>query len=265
MEKNSIPEPPLFLIEIFRADEVFADYENEADLGPYPDPVSVLEILREKKFRIPLAVGIFANLAQISTGVHALWAYGPFIFGSVGIRPENSVFYFLVPVFFGSFLSFLFSETFGRRFIFLSGFFLSIISVFFLIIFLKLNENFQNQKIFSYFSFFFLIFYLIFFSFGPKSISVFLPAEIFPISAKTLGNSLAHFSFWIFSVISMIFVPIFHNFFGVFSLFIFFGISLGIFGFLYKFMPETKGRPIFLIVNQYRTGKLISLDDYGTF
>ncbi len=198
--------------------------------------------------------GFAGNAFNQLSGINALFYYAPRIFEMAGFDKSHS---YLQPVYIGAanlvftLLAMSMIDRFGRKTLLLIG------SVG-MILFLALTGSSlahisdDNGKLIFY-----LIGFIAFFAFSQGAVVWVFISEIFPNSVRSKGGSLGSFTHWIMAaLISWVFPSIasittkntatgvdIHT--GVVNAFYFFSIMMAIhFFFVWKVMPETKGRSL---------------------
>jgi MFS transporter, SP family, arabinose:H+ symporter len=198
--------------------------------------------LFSKKFSVPVTLVIlFAVFNQVS-GINAIIYYAPRIFEMTGLGKDSallsSVGLGLVNFIF-TMLAMNFIDRYGRRTLMLIG-------SFGLIVTLGLVATAFYSKTFSGYSVpIYLFCYIAFFAFSQGAVIWVFISEIFPNEVRAKGQALGSFTHWLMATLIAFTFPYITEQLGGGNSFMIFTVMMVLqLLFVWKFMPETKGRSL---------------------
>lgn len=247
-----IPESPRWLVLNNRDEEAMVIFAKTGE----PDAIKLVreehqlskggikEKLFTSKYRKPILYAVLLAMFNQLSGINAILYYAPRIFEMAGFDKADS---YLQPVYIGA-ANLLFTilamsviDRFGRKTLLLVG-------CIGLVVFLGLTaEAFSGSGNLGKNVLFYLLGYIAFFAFSQGAVLWVFVSEIFPNSVRSQGGALGSFTHWIMAaIISWTFPMIVEgspN--GGFYSFVFYAVMMLVaFIFIWKVMPETKGRSL---------------------
>jgi sugar porter (SP) family MFS transporter len=199
-------------------------------------------LLLTSKYKLPIFLAVsFAVFNQVS-GINAIIYYAPRIFEMTGLARSSSL---LSTVGIG-FVNFLFTlialqfiDRIGRKT-------LMVIGSFGLILTLGLVSNaFYTDNISGISVTVYLLFYIAFFAFSQGAVIWVFISEIFPNQVRAKGQTLGSTTHWLMAAIIAFSFPMLAEKIGGGHTFLFFTVMMIVqLFFVWKFMPETKGRSL---------------------
>jgi len=248
---RTIPESPRWLVLNGREGEALPIMQRVGESNTTKaiadikaSVASHTEKLFQSKYAKPIVFAVVLAMFNQLAGINAIIYYAPRIFSMAGLTGSSA---FLAPVFMGlaNFLFTLFAmnfiDRFGRRT-------LLIIGSLGMILFLALTAMaFRNPEAADKSVIIYLIGFIAFFAFSQGAVIWVFISEIFPNSVRSQGGSLGSFTHWIMAAIISWTFPIIveSSPMGGFYSFIFYCVMMVLhLIFVWKFLPETKGRSL---------------------
>jgi sugar porter (SP) family MFS transporter len=248
---RTIPESPRWLI-LNHEDEKAIPIMNR--IGEANTEQAIAEIrasvtdIRESLFKTkytkPIVFAVVLAMFNQLSGINAIIYYAPRIFEMAGFDQSNA---FLQPIYIGAanliftLLAMSMIDRFGRKR-------LLIIGSFGMILFLGLTAfAFKDPGVANPNVIWYLIGFIAFFAFSQGAVIWVFISEIFPNSVRSQGGSLGSFTHWIMAaIISWTFPVIVEGSdLGGYYSFIFYTVMMALhLVFVWKFLPETKGRSL---------------------
>lgn len=247
---RTIPESPRWLILAHREGEaipVLQKLLGQADVTAVivsikASVTDTAEKLFQKKYSKPILFAVVLAMFNQLSGINAIIYYAPRIFEMAGFDKAQS---YLQPVYIGAanlfftLLAMSFIDRFGRKKLLLIG---SVGMILFLGLTAMAFAGGANSNVIVY-----LIGFIAFFAFSQGAVIWVFISEIFPNSVRSQGGSLGSFTHWIMAaIISWTFPVIVEGSprGGMYS-FIFYSFMMFLhLLFVWKFLPETKGRSL---------------------
>jgi sugar porter (SP) family MFS transporter len=184
---------------------------------------------------------LFAFFNQVS-GINAIIYYAPRIFEMAGLGAHSSL---LSTVGIGlinfafTLLALNFIDKVGRRVLMLIGSF-GLIASLFLVAFTFYTERFSGMAIPIY-----MMVFIAFFAFSQGAVIWVFISEIFPNQVRAKGQTLGSSTHWVMAALVAFYFPYFAETFGGAITFSFFGTMMVLqLLFVWRFMPETKGKSL---------------------
>src|SRR6185503_5544471 len=247
-----IPESPRWLVLNNRDDEAQAVFTrtgepNAAALIREEHELSkggVKESLFNGKYNKPILYAVLLAMFNQLSGINAILYYAPRIFEMAGFSKSQA---YLQPVYIGAanlfftLLAMTMIDKFGRKTLLLVG-------AAGMIVFLGLTAYaFSPGGTMGTNVLIYLICFIAFFAFSQGAVIWVFISEIFPNSVRSQGGSLGSFTHWIMAaIISWIFPIIVENIpnGGTYSFVFYSGMMLLHLIFVWRWLPETKGRSL---------------------
>ena len=201
------------------------------------------ENLFSGKFRKPILYAVLLAMFNQLSGINAILYYAPRIFEMAGFSKEAS---FLQPVYIGganllfTFLGMSVIDKVGRKTLLMIG-------AIGMVVFLGLTAFAFNTTSANHYVIVYLIGFIAFFAMSQGAVIWVFISEIFPNSVRSQGSSLGSFTHWIMAAIIAWTFPIIVNGSpnGGFYSFVFFSCMVLVsLIFIWRVMPETKGRTL---------------------
>jgi MFS transporter, SP family, galactose:H+ symporter len=262
-----VPESPRWLISKGKTEQAAAiikRFENKQDVSA--DIQKIQASLQEQRggtrdlfrpmLRMALFVGIGLAIFQQITGINTVIYYAPTIFGFAGFQSSSAqilatVGVGIVNVGF-TFLAIKIIDKLGRRPLLLWGVFGQILGLFLLgICFL-----FTSSSVIGIISIASMAIYIASFAIGLGPVFWLLISEIYPLKVRGVAMSLASVANWTFNLIVAITFLTLVNLIGQSGTFFMYGgIAIISWLFIYRRVPETKGQTLEQIEEYWRSGK----------
>lgn len=256
-----VPDSPRWLVLKKRtpeAEEVLRKCGSSDVKAEINDIVESLRIelngVKEKfftrKYRIPIFAAVMVAVFNQLTGINAVMYYAPRIFEmaevsrniallqSVAIGFTNMIF---------TIIAMSVIDRYGRKTLLLIGsvgmtFFLGMVARSFYV------ENFEGYAVLVY-----LLGYIAFFAFSQGAVIWVFISEIFPNKVRARGQSLGSFTHWAMAAVVSLSFPILAKSVGGGNSFMFFAVMMVLqFIYVWRFIPETKGKSLEQIQKELR-------------
>ncbi len=200
-----------------------------------------LSVLLEKRYFLPVTLGVLVAVFSQVTGYNSLLYYAPLIFKNAGLETGDALFQTLAIgiincVF--TFVAIVTIDKVGRRLLLLSGSFL--MTVCWALIAFTFNPNADGYLLLGIILIFCAVYAA---TIGPVTWTYI--AEIFPNKIRALGISVATLSLWIACFVTSFTFPVLAKGVGESGTFLIYGgLCLIYFLFIFFRLPETKGKPL---------------------
>lgn len=251
---RSIPESPRWLIlnnrdaEAIPIMERLGEADTAATIAAIRNSVAEhKEVLFQSKYSKPIMYAVLLAMFNQLSGINAILYYAPRIFEMAGFSKADA---YLEPVYIGAanlfftMLAMTVIDKFGRKTLLLIG---SVGTMLFLGLtaYAFGSAAGPNGNVLYY-----IIGFIAFFAFSQGAVIWVFILEIFPNSVRSQGGSLGSFTHWIMAAIISWTFPIIveGNKNGGYYSFVFYAVMMLIqFIFIWRVMPETKGRSLEVI------------------
>jgi sugar porter (SP) family MFS transporter len=206
------------------------------------------ENLFSSKYRKPILYAVLLAMFNQLSGINAILYYAPRIFEMAGFSQQSS---FLQPVYIGganllfTFLGMSIIDKVGRKTLLMTGAIGT--AVFLALTAFSFHPGAEGSGAANQYVIIYLICFIAFFALSQGAVIWVFISEIFPNAVRSQGSSLGSFTHWIMAAIIAWTFPIFVN--GVphggYYAFIFFSCMMLLsLIFIWRVMPETKGRTL---------------------
>lgn len=249
-----VPESPRWLISKNRIEDarhvltkiggqVYGDKELASireSFNTHQEQVK-LSVLLEKRYFLPVTLGVLVAVFSQVTGYNSLLYYAPLIFKNAGLETGDALFQTLAIGIINCVFTFVAIVTIdkaGRRLLLLSGSFL--MTVCWALIAFTFNPNADGYLLLGIILIFCSVYAA---TIGPVTWTYI--AEIFPNKIRALGISVATLSLWIACFVTSFTFPVLAKGVGESGTFLIYGgLCLIYFLFIFFRLPETKGKPL---------------------
>lgn len=249
-----VPDSPRWLVKKNRIDEAKKVLESVGAENVETELRNIVESLKEelqgasdklfeRKYRFVILCAVLLAMFNQLSGINVIMYYAPMIFEKAGASTNSAM---LEAVAVGvtnmifTVAAMFFIDRFGRKTLLLIG----AVGMFFSLSGAALY--FYDEKLFGGNGIVaFIISFIAFFAFSQGAVIWVFLAEIFPNKIRSRGQALGSFTHWIMNALIGLFFPIALTRFGGSTIFMFFAIMMiPFFLFVWKVMPETKGRSL---------------------
>lgn len=198
--------------------------------------------LLSSKYKFPVFLAVaFAIFNQVS-GINAIIYYAPRIFEMTGLARGSSLLSTVgigLVNFLFTLLALNFIDRVGRKTLMLIGS-VGLISTLGLVSQAFYTQNFSGWAVTVY-----LLVYIAFFAFSQGAVIWVFISEIFPNEVRAKGQTLGSFTHWVMAALIAFSFPMLSERFGGGHTFLFFSLMMVLqLLFVWKFMPETKGKSL---------------------
>ena len=253
---RTIPESPRWLVLNNRDDEAQKVFIKTGELDAAKlireehelSKNKAQESLFSKKYRKPIIFAVLLAMFNQLSGINAIFYYAPRIFELAGFDQASA---FLQPVYLGAanlvftLLAMSVIDRFGRKKLLLIG------SVGMIVFLTLTGASLNTLTAGNSYMVVYLIGFIAFFAFSQGAVVWVFISEIFPNSVRSQGGSLGSFTHWIMAaIISWVFpsvAKVVHNNIHIGVVYAFYGFAVMMFIhliFVWKFLPETKGKSL---------------------
>ncbi|HEV2483873.1 MAG TPA: sugar porter family MFS transporter [Puia sp.] len=246
-----IPESPRWLILNGKESIALPILQRLGEMNPAAAISAIRDSVKEhreslfqRRYSKPIIYAMLLAMFNQLSGINAILYYAPHIFELAGFSKSDS---FIQPIYIGAanliftLLAMTIIDKFGRKTLLIIG---SIGTM----IFLGLTASaFAGEHNGNSHLLFYLIGFIAFFAFSQGAVIWVFISEIFPNSVRSQGGSLGSTTHWTMAaIIAWVFPVIFESYSkGIFFSFIFFTVMMLLqLIFIWRAMPETKGRTL---------------------
>lgn len=247
---RTIPESPRWLVLQNREEEAIPIFKQlgtenvESEMKEIKASLTLKkENLFQAKFTKPIVLAVLLAMFNQLSGINAIIYYAPRIFSMAGFNEAEA---FLQPIYIGAanliftLLAMTVIDKFGRKKLLMIG-------SFGMILFLGLTAMVFSQTEPNKMVLVYLIGFIAFFAFSQGAVIWVFISEIFPNAVRSQGGALGSFTHWIMAAIISWTFPIIveGSKSGGYYSFIFYALMMvAHLFFVWKFLPETKGRTL---------------------
>ncbi|KAM6423586.1 solute carrier family 2, facilitated glucose transporter member 11-like isoform 2-T2 [Liasis olivaceus] len=224
--------------------------------------LSIWEVVKQPSLRWPLLIVILLIMGLQLSGLSAIYFYAFEVFHTARLE-ETIIPYVTLGIGLCEFVSVILCsfiiDHLGRRILLWGGFGMMALTLALLILTLSLQD--QSPWI-SYSSIALIFLFIIFYGIGPSGAIFSVMVEIFSPAARPSALALAGSVSWVGLFIIGLGFPFVVEALSYYCFLIFFGVLVGMGIFIYLFLPETKGRSILDITedfNRIPLGKKVTL------
>ncbi|XP_067911344.1 solute carrier family 2, facilitated glucose transporter member 11-like isoform X2 [Heterodontus francisci] len=212
---------------------------------------NLIQLFRDKMIRCQLLTGMAVSVGMQLCGINIIYFYASDVYHQLGI-PKDKIPYvgigasgieMLTSVMCGFII-----ERVGRRVLLWKGYCFMALWTLLLIITLSLKDNFSWIP---YCSLVFIFAYILTFGMGPGSVSGVLPLEIFTQSNRSIALVAANSLQWLSLFVLGLVFPFVIDVLGPFSFFLFFASCCLASLFMFYILPETKGKTLLQINEEF--------------
>jgi sugar porter (SP) family MFS transporter len=201
-----------------------------------------VDSLLSKKYKFPIFLAVcFAVFNQVS-GINAIIYYAPRIFEMTGLGRQSSLLSTAgigIINFLFTLIAINFIDKIGRRTLMLIG------SIGLIATLGMVSKTFYSQDFSGFGIIIYLMVYIAFFAFSQGAVIWVFISEIFPNNIRAKGQTLGSFTHWVMAAIVAFTFPVLAEKLGGGSTFLFFSLMMVLqLLFVWKIMPETKGRSL---------------------
>ncbi|XP_078523933.1 solute carrier family 2, facilitated glucose transporter member 11-like isoform X1 [Lissotriton helveticus] len=217
--------------------------------------MGILDVLRDQSLRLQLYVMAVVMVALQLTGINAIYFYSYDVFSKAGFSED------LIPYIglglgvcesSATILSSFLIERFGRKSLILAGYALLILDLVLLTISLSLQAWFPWL---SYSSAAFITLFTFLFGLGPSAVSLVICVELFNQSSRAAAMVLAGSLNWMGLYLTGMVFPYVVSSLGQFCFLFFLAVSIFTVICLYIFLPETKGKSVLEVTEEFYRSK----------
>jgi SP family xylose:H+ symportor-like MFS transporter len=249
-----VPESPRWLVKKDKIDEARSVLNSVGAENVESELADIVKSLKEeigqgvtklfqKKYSFVILCAVLLAIFNQLSGINVIMYYAPMIFEKAGSSTNSAM---LQAVAVGvtnmlfTILAMFFIDKFGRKTLLLIG----AVGMFFSLGGAALH--YYDETLFgSTGVVIFIIGFIAFFAFSQGAVIWVFLAEIFPNKVRSKGQALGSFTHWIMNAIIGLIFPIALTKFGGGNVFMFFSVMMvPFFFFVWKMMPETKGKSL---------------------
>ncbi|XP_069789113.1 solute carrier family 2, facilitated glucose transporter member 11-like [Narcine bancroftii] len=213
---------------------------------------NLLQLFLDKTIRCQLLTGVIVSAGLQLSGINIIYFYANDVYQQLGITKDKIVYVGIgasgIEILTSVICGFVI-ERVGRKILLWKGYSFMALWILLLIITLSLKEYFSWIP---YCSLVFIFAYIFTFGIGPGSVSGVLPLEIYTQSNRCIALVAANSLQWLSLFILGLLFPFIIEALGPFSFFLFFGNCMLASIFMFYVLPETKGKTLLQINEEFK-------------
>ena len=267
-----LPGSPRWLMSVGREEEakaslrlVYSEEGAEKEFGGINKAIHTnTEKVRYKELLAPyvkpvLIIGIGIMFFQQATGINTVIYYSPTILQMAGFGSPKDAMLAALPIgivnVLATILSIYLIDRIGRKALLYIGITGMVVSLFVLGGVFSMDTA-SGSDAMKYLALGSLVFYIASFGISLGPIAWLLIAEIFPVRVRNIGMSIATLSNWLFNlIVALTFLSIVDLVGATGTFWLYAAIGLATLWFIWKYIPETKGKTLEEIEGHFATGK----------
>ena len=249
-----VPESPRWLVKRHRVEQARSVLQNVGAVNLETELADIIESLKEeigagvsrlfqRKYRFPIMCAVLLAMFNQLSGINVIMYYAPLIFEKAGASTNSAM---LQAVAVGvtnlvfTIIAMFFIDKFGRKTLLLVG----AVGMFFSLAGAGFHYYFESSMT-GVGIVIFIVGFIAFFAFSQGAVIWVFLAEIFPNKVRAAGQALGSFTHWIMNALIGLVFPVVLSALGGGTVFMFFAVMMiPFFFFVWKMMPETKGKSL---------------------
>ena len=226
----------------------------EQEIMKQNPPATLKKIFTKKAYQMPTIIAIVMMLAQQLTGIGAVTFFSSDIFKTANLSlsaSQNATLLMRITYLGMTFASLAMIEKYGRKTLMMAGLVGMVASTALLFISLATVDLASPM---AYVVILSVVTFVLAFATGPGSIPWFFVTELFTQNARPVATTVANAVNWAANFIVGFSFPLIEEQIGEIVFLFFIVIQIGILLFVWKYVPETKGKTVEEITAEYRNG-----------
>ncbi|XP_072921489.1 solute carrier family 2, facilitated glucose transporter member 11-like isoform X1 [Hemitrygon akajei] len=213
--------------------------------------INIIQLFSDKTIRCQLLTGVVVSAGMQLSGVNIIYFYANDVYQQLGFAKDKVLYLGIgasgIEIFTSVICGFIIDRV-GRKVLLWRGYSFMALWILLLIVTLSLKEYFNWIP---YCSLVFIFAYIFTFGIGPGSVSGVLPLEMFTQSNRSIALVAANSLQWLSLFVLGLVFPFVVDALGPFSFFLFFGSCTFASLFMFYILPETKGKTILQINEEF--------------